>query len=313
MKLLFLGTGAGVPSRSRNVSALALKLLDELNEIWLFDCGEGTQHQILETTLKPRKITNIFITHLHGDHIFGLPGFLSSRSFQGGDERLTIYGPPGIKEFVETSLRVSKSHLLYPLEIVELSPKGGLLEMSRGWKVQYQPLNHGILSFGFRVEEPNIAGELLIDKLKAYKIPNGPIFGQLKRREQVVLADGTVLDGNDFVAPDKRGRVVTILGDTKPTPVLAKLSEKADALVHECTFEAGEADMAHRYQHSTSLQAAQVALKAKVGKLYLNHISARYLGYNARRLESEAQAIFSHSQIVFDLDEVEVHHESNGA
>ena len=313
MKLLFLGTGAGVPSRGRNVSALALKLLDELNEVWLFDCGEGTQHQILETTLKPRKVTTIFITHLHGDHIFGLPGFLSSRSFQGGDEQLTVYGPPGIKEFIETSLKISKSHLLYPLRIVELSPKGGVIEMGRGWKVHYQALNHGVLSFGFRVEEPMIAGELLIDQLKAYRIPNGPIFGQLKRREQVTLEDGTVLDGRDFVAPDRPGRVVTILGDTKPTPVLAELAADANALVHECTFEAGEADMAFRYQHSTSLQAAQVALKAKVGKLYLNRISARYLGFDARRLESEAQAVFANTQIVFDFDEVEVHHDEHEA
>ena len=113
MQLQFLGTGAGQPSKARNVSSLVLKLLEEINEVWMFDCGEGTQNRILETTIKPRKISKIFITHLHGDHIFGLPGFLSSRSFQANEEQtdLEIYGPVGIKSFVMTSFRVSGSRL----------------------------------------------------------------------------------------------------------------------------------------------------------------------------------------------------------
>ena len=111
MKLHFLGTGAGVPSKPRNVSSLMLKLLDESNEMWMFDCGEATQQQILRTTLKPRKVSKIFITHLHGDHVYGLPGFLSSRSFQGGDEKLTIYGPKGIKNYIETSLKITGTTL----------------------------------------------------------------------------------------------------------------------------------------------------------------------------------------------------------
>lgn len=109
MKLQFLGTGAGIPAKSRNVTAVALKLLEEKGSIWLFDCGEATQHQILHTNIKPRRIDKIFITHLHGDHLYGLPGFLSSRSFQGGETPLTIYGPKGIKEYVQISLAVSKT------------------------------------------------------------------------------------------------------------------------------------------------------------------------------------------------------------
>ena len=123
MELLFLGTGAGVPAKHRNVTSIALKLLEERNSIWLFDCGEGTQQQILHTTLKPRKIEKIFITHLHGDHIFGLPGLLSSRSFQGGDEPLVVYGPKGIREYVLTSLKVSGTHLKYALSFHEIKYK----------------------------------------------------------------------------------------------------------------------------------------------------------------------------------------------
>ena len=306
MKLMFLGTGAGVPSRNRNVSALALKLLDELNEVWLFDCGEATQHQILETTLKPRKITKIFITHLHGDHIFGLPGLLSSRSFQGGDAPLTLYGPPGIRDYVESALKYSKSRLLYELKIVELEARSGVLPLEKGWQVEYAALNHGVLSFGYRVVEPDRVGELLVDKLAAYKIPNGPIYGQLKRGETVTLADGTVLNGRDFLAPDVKGKIVTILGDTKPTPAILPLAQNANVLVHECTFEADEAKMAHAYHHSTSVQAASAALDAGVQQLYLNHISARYLGREAKQLESQARVVFPRTILVHDFDEFEV-------
>src|SRR6476661_1741755 len=111
---VFLGTGAGIPAKARNVSAIALELLEERGAVWLFDCGEATQHQILRTPVKPRRIEKIFITHLHGDHIYGLPGFLGSRSFQGGESLLTVYGPKGIKEFIEVTLAVSQTHLQYP-------------------------------------------------------------------------------------------------------------------------------------------------------------------------------------------------------
>lgn len=303
MKLQFLGTGAGVPAKNRNVSALALKLLDELNEIWLFDCGESTQHQILNTTIKPRKITNIFITHMHGDHIYGLPGFLSSRSFQGGDGPLTIYGPPGIRQFIQSTLKYSKTRLLYKLKIIELEPQGGRLHLQDGWTVDYLPLDHGILSFGYRITEPDSVGELLIDLLADYNISHGPVFGQLKRGETVTLEDGTILDGHNFLAPDRKGKVVTILGDTRPCENIQVLAAKADVLVHEATHQAEESQMAWTYHHSTSKQAAEAARKAEVKQLYLNHISARYLGKDAKMLESQARNIFKATRLAYDLDE----------
>lgn len=308
MQLLFLGTGAGLPSRQRNVSSLALKLLDELNQVWLFDCGESTQHQILKTTLKPRKIRRIFITHLHGDHIFGLPGLLSSRSFQSSEEHeaLTLYGPPGLRKYVEVSLSIPKTHLTYPLEIIELNPAGGTLELEKGWTVDYLPLEHGVLSIGYRITEPDYPGELLIEKLRDYNIPNGPIFGKLKRGEEVELEDGTRLDGRDFIGEDRPGRVITITGDTRKAKNTEILAKEADVLVHESTHDANERKMAYKYFHSTCVDAAEIARDANVKKLYLNHISARYVGKKGKKLENQAKSVFSNTTVVYDLDEFDI-------
>ncbi|MCT3458923.1 MBL fold metallo-hydrolase, partial [Limosilactobacillus fermentum] len=193
MQIEFLGTGAGSPSKQRNVSSLALRLLEERNAIWLFDCGEATQHQILHTTIRPRKVEKIFITHLHGDHIFGLPGFLSSRSFQGGDEPLTIYGPKGIKDFVQTALKVSESRLSYPLKFVELTGDGEVFK-DQTFTVTARRLDHKIASFGYRVEEAAHPGELMVEKVRQAGIPSGPLYGQLKRGEVVTLPDGRTVD-----------------------------------------------------------------------------------------------------------------------
>lgn len=305
MELQFLGTGAGVPSKQRNVTSIALKLLDERNEIWLFDCGEGTQQQILETTIKPRKIGKIFITHLHGDHIFGLPGLLSSRSFQGGETPLEIYGPKGIKNFVQTSLRVSESHLKYQLNIIEID-ETGLIFKDQGFKVYCEELDHRIKCYGYRVEEPDFQGELQVEKLKALNIPAGPIYKRIKDGEIVTLADGRTIDGKDFIGESREGRIVTILGDTRFHPNSQKLAQNADLLVHESTFSADEGKMARSYFHSTSTQAATVAKEGNVKKLVLTHISARYLGKAVYELEKEAQTIFRNTRVVKDFDVVEI-------
>lgn len=305
MEIEFLGTGAGSPAKARNVSSLALKLLDERNALWLFDCGEGTQHQILNTTIKPRKIEKIFITHLHGDHLFGLPGLLSSRSFQGGNEPLTIYGPRGIKEYVQTSLRLSESGLTYPLKFVELNGDGIIFDDAT-FTVSCKRLDHKILTFGYRVVEKDHRGELLVDKLSAEKVPSGPIYGQLKAGKKVTLSDGRVLNGQDFIGPAQKGRIVTILGDTRKNRRSIELAVDADVLVHESTFAADETKMAHNYYHSTSDQAAQVARDAHVGRLLLNHISARYNGRGAKELEREAQRTFKRSKVVRDFDIIDI-------
>lgn len=300
MEITFLGTGAGMPSKERNVSALVLNLLHEINELWLFDCGEATQHQILKTTLKPRKITKIFITHLHGDHIFGLPGLLSSRSFLDGDERVTIYGPKGIKQFVETSLHISKTHLTYPLEFVELEEEGIVFENER-FIIHNKILDHNILSFGYRVTEKDQLGELLVDKLIALGVKPGPIYKTIKENEQTTLEDGTVINRKDVLGPPKKGKVISIFGDTRYKQAYASFIQGSDLLVHEATFDRTKRDLARQYYHTTGYDAAKLAKEAKVKQLILTHISSRYQYDGVKQLLKEAQSIFKSTKIANDL------------
>jgi ribonuclease Z len=299
LELLFLGTGAGVPAKERNVTAIALQLLEERGATWLFDCGEATQHQILRTSIRPRRIENIFITHLHGDHIFGLPGLLGSRSFQGGETPLTVYGPKGIHAFVETAISVSSTRLKYDLQVVEIE-EGTVFEDEQ-FAVIAKQLDHGIPSYGFRVVEKDLPGTLLVDKLKELGIRPGPIYQEIKLGKTVELEDGTVIDGREFVGPPQKGRIVAILGDTRYCEASIELAKGADVLVHEATFAAEESDLAHDYFHSTTVQAAEVATRAGAKKLILTHISSRYQGMLSEQLLAEAKKVFPNTELAADF------------
>lgn len=299
MDFVFLGTGAGMPAKARNVSSIALQLLDERGTVWLFDCGEATQHQILKTPVKPRKIEKIFITHLHGDHIFGLPGLLGSRSFQGGTDELTVYGPRGIEEFLTTSIRVSGTHLKYPLKIVEIA-EGTVCEDEQ-YTVTALPLDHGIMCLGYRIVERDRPGRLLIEKLQAENVKPGPVFKALKNGETVRLDDGRVLHGADYLDPPQKGRIITILGDTRTCENAVILARNADYLIHEATFSKHEPEMARDYFHSTTAQAAQTAKQANAKQLILTHISSRYTDEDAKMLRAESREIFPDTVIAEDL------------
>ncbi len=304
MDVFFLGTGAGVPAKLRNVTSIALKLLEERGSVWLFDCGEATQHQILHTSLKPRRIEKIFITHLHGDHIYGLPGLLSSRSFQGGDSLVTVYGPPGIKEYIEVSLKISKSYLKYPLEFVELEE--GIIFEDEQFTVEARLLEHGIPSYGYRIHEKDRPGTLLADKLQAAGVKPGPDYRKIKNGEEVRLEDGTKIDPAEFVGPPQKGRIISILGDTRVCQNAQELARNADLLIHESTFSEGEEALAHEYFHSTTLQAAETALHAGAKKLCLTHISSRYDRNDWQQLEAEAKTIFANTVISEDFMEITI-------
>ncbi|KMJ60516.1 ribonuclease Z [Bacillus sp. LL01] len=305
MKLTFLGTGSGVPAKHRNVSSLALHIDDKEGFVWLFDCGEATQHQILHTSLKPRKISKIFITHLHGDHIFGLPGLLSSRSFQGGGTPLIVYGPVGIKDYIETSLSVSMTHVKYPLIIEEFEGEGLKLE-ERDFTIVGKKLVHGIPSYGFRIVQKDLPGALLMDKVKQSNIPAGPHLQKLKEGKSVTLADGRIVEGKDYIGPLKKGKVITILGDTRYNPISVELAEAADVLIHEATFAAKDELLAKEYFHSTTIQAAKVAKEAGAKQLLLTHISARYQKEDVQSLMEEAKEVFPDTVVVNDFDVITI-------
>lgn len=299
MELFFLGTGAGMPSKQRNVTSIALTLYDERGTFWMFDCGEGTQHQLLHSPLKLSKLEKLFITHLHGDHIYGIPGLLTSRSNQGGTTPLTVYGPEGLRSILETTLALSGARMIYPLEIVEIG--AGIVFSDGQFTVSAGRLDHRIECFGYRVTERDLPGKLLADKLKALGIPAGPLYARIKNGEDIRVPDGRVLSAADFLGPVVRGRTVAVLGDTVYCPQAVELARGADLLVHEATFSDELGELAVKYGHSTAKAAACVAREAGVGRLVLTHISSRYQGEDADKLLKEALDVFANVWIAADF------------
>jgi ribonuclease Z len=304
LDIFFLGTGAGIPAKLRNVTSIALKLLEERGSIWLFDVGEATQHQILHTSVKPRRIEKIFITHLHGDHIYGLPGLLASRSFQGGESEVTVFGPKGLKEYIMISLSISQTYLKYPLKIVEIAE--GVIFEDEQFIVEARLLEHGIPSYGYRIVEKDRPGTLLADKLVEAGVQPGPIFRKIKGGETVTLEDGTVIVPSDFLGPAQKGRIVTILGDSRYCENAISLAWDADLLIHEATFSKGEEKLAFDYFHSTTHQAAEVANLAGSKQLCLTHISSRYDRQAWQELVTEAREVFANTDIAEDFKEINI-------
>ncbi|UOB19693.1 ribonuclease Z [Macrococcus armenti] len=287
MKIICLGTSAGLPTKERNTQTTVLSLNPHYNEYWMFDCGEAAQHQILHTNIKLGKLTRIFITHLHGDHIFGLPGILTSRSFQGGEHKpLTIYGPVGIRAFVETTLEVSASHLNYPLEIIEVVDKQCFQIHDINIKVGL--LKHGVPSFGYRVKMPDIQGNLMKEKLIEQGILPGPIYKQFKNNA-VVTIDNITYDTAQFKTESKKGKVLVFYGDTMPCENEMILAHDADVIVHECTYLDGDIDLSHKYFHSHFEDVKQLVIQCNVKHLIINHVSNRYAREDIQCLLSEIE------------------------
>ena len=312
MQVTFLGTSSGVPTRARNVSAVALRL-PQRSEMWLFDCGEGTQHQFLRSDLRLSQLRRVFITHMHGDHVFGLPGLLASLGLAGNSNAgIDLYGPDPLESFLKGALANSSTRIGYPLQVHRVRPaaeQGSVVFEDADLIVRCTPLTHRVPAYAYRVEQKPLAGRFDIDQARALEIPPGPVYAQLKRGETVTLEDGRTIDGTTLCGPERPGVSVVYCTDTVFSEAAVELARGADLLIHESTFAHAESEMAFQKQHSTSTMAAQTAAEAGVGQLVLTHLSPRYVPGNSvtpNDLLQEAQAIFANTVLAKDFLSLDV-------
>ena len=311
MQVTFLGTSSGVPTRGRNVSAVALRL-PQRAELWLFDCGEGTQHQFLRSDLRVSQLRRVFVTHMHGDHVFGLPGLLASLGLAGTCSGIDLYGPDPLRDYLEGVLRTSSTRIGYPLRshrVKEAASSGALLLDDDDITVRCTKLIHRVPAYAYRVDQKPRAGRFDVDQARALGIPPGPIYADLKAGREVVLDDGRIINGASLCGPERPGSSVVYCTDTVFSEAAVELAQGADLLIHESTFAHAEAEMAFARQHSTSTMAAQTALAAGVKQLMLTHLSPRYVPGNPVTpddLLNEARAIFPNTDLAKDFLTVEV-------
>ncbi|MFA7027026.1 MAG: MBL fold metallo-hydrolase [Sulfurovum sp.] len=274
MQFTFLGTSAGKPTRERNVSALGLEL-DQDTQWYLFDCGEGTQHQLLRSRLSIGKLSTIFITHMHGDHYYGLPGLLSSKKLDKALNPLTIYGPKGIRKFIECVMKdISYEKLGYRLTIIEYSPQEEYHFDKFSLKVL--PLVHSVESHAFYIKEYDTCNRLDEVKLRALGLEPSPLYGELKRGKSIVV-DGKEIHPESFMLEPRIGRKVIIAGDNDTPEILGSYLDEVDLLVHECTYLQKTYDnLPVKVQHTTARDLGICAENHHVKNLIATHINPRY-------------------------------------
>jgi ribonuclease Z len=297
LDLVFLGTAGSAPTPARSPAAL---LVRRGGDRLLFDCGEGTQRQLMRSTVGLPDLEEIFITHFHGDHYLGLPGMLKTFQLRQRELPLTIYGPAGLLQLFSELRRVF-GRVGYPLELVEVRP-GDALERD-GYRLLAFPVDHGVAAVGWALEEHVRPGRFDTEAADALGVPFGPERGLLQRGEPITLKDGRTVASSEVVGPARPGRRIVIPGDTAPVETVRALAEGADVLVHEATFTEDERDRAADTLHSTARQAAAIAQAAGVRLLALTHISARFFG---PELLEEAQEVFTATVVPRDFDVIDV-------
>ncbi len=311
MNITFLGTSSGVPTLTRNVSSLALKL-SQSSEVWLFDCGEGTQHQIMKSNIKSSQIKKIFITHMHGDHIYGLPGLLATLGLSGNSNGIEIYGPSELKSFINSALNSSYCKLSFPLEFFEVenyASQNKILFENEKIEVNCANLKHKLPAFGYRVNEKDKPGIFDIKKAIDLQIPPGPIYSELQKGKKIELEDGRSFNGKEFCGPPRKGGSFVYCTDTVFSESAVSLSRNADLLVHESTFSREDEGMAYEKLHSTTIMAAKTALLSNTKKLIITHLSPRYNNKSSITpidLLQEAQKIFPNTILAKDFLTVEI-------
>ena len=294
LELTFLGTAAAVPSRDRMMSCLAVK---QGPSVTLFDCAEGTQRQLMVSRMSFMKVDTIFITHLHGDHILGLPGLLQTMGMTGRKNPLLVCGPEGIGRSVEMMMSACEGEIDYPLEVREVSP-GDRVELGCA-SVTVFATEHGVPSVGYVYAENDRPGRLDKDKAVSMGLEPGPDFSKVVGGETV-----KGVRPEDVVGPRRKGMSIAYTGDTLPSDSIADACRGVDVLIHESTYCHDEAELSEKNLHSTCVQAAETAKKAGVRCLILTHISNRY--DSTELMLSQASAVFPETHIAEDMDTYEI-------
>jgi ribonuclease Z len=297
LDLVFLGTSGSAPTAGRSPTAL---LVRRGGDRLLFDCGEGTQRQLMRSTVGLPDLEDVFISHFHADHYLGLPGMLKTFGLRQREAPLTVYGPPGLRELFGDLRRIF-GKVSYPVEVVEVRA-GEALERD-GYKILVFPVHHGVSAVGYAVVENARPGFFDVEAADALGVPSGPARGELQRGESITLDDGKVVTPDMVLGEARPGRRIVIPGDTAPVETVRVLSEGADVLVHEATFTEDERDRAAETLHSTAREAAELARDAGVRMLALTHLSPRYFG---KELLEEAREVFPDAVAPRDFDIIEV-------
>ena len=305
MEVVVLGTSSATPTKHRKLSG-TIVLRD--GETFLFDCGEGTQFRLIDAGVPRRKFHHIFISHLHGDHIFGLPGLISTLNLNGREIPLHIHGPRGVRKFVEFILGFPKpTRLQFPIRYHELSPSHeGLIWEERDWYVTGLPLRHSIPAMGYRFQERDRPGVFNEERAQELGIPFGPERGKLIRGEALELEDGTVVQAEEIVGPPRRGKSFTYCTDTGYCNNAIELARDTDLLVHEATYSDEDETMALDRKHSTIRQAATVARHAGARRFVATHFSTRYDGPLLKKLRAQGREVYPEMIMGKDLLRIEL-------
>ena len=297
LDLVFLGTAGSMPTAQRAPAAL---LVRRGGDRLLFDCAEGTQRQLLRSSVGLVELGEIFVTHFHADHILGLPGLFKTFSLRGRERPLEVHGPRGLVDLLGSLKRVV-GKLSYEVRVVELEP-GDVLERD-GYRLAAFEVAHGVPAVGWSLIESTRPGRFDVEAADALGVPSGPARGALQRGESVTLPDGSVVSADQVLGPPRPGRKIVITGDTAPSESVVEAAWGAEVLVTEATFSEEELERAQETMHQTAAQAAGIAQRANIGLLALTHLSNRYFGPEIAR---EAREIFPDTVVPKDFDVVEV-------
>jgi ribonuclease Z len=298
--VVFLGTGGSVPTPARSLPSV---VVHRGSEVLMFDCGEGTQRQMIRAKTGFHKNMKIFVTHMHGDHMLGLPGVLQTMALLDRERKVEVFGPVGIRRFLECVGETVQFVLTFPVEVCEVM-KPGLVCEEEEYVVEAVVSNHVVPSFAYALVEKPRAGRFYPKKAKALGIPKGILWSKLQHGESVRLPNGSIVKARQVVGPSRRGRKIVYTGDTRPFKELASMARDADLLIHDGTLDDDLAERAERDGHSTPSQAAACAKEACVKQLVLTHISARY--DDTGGLLKHAKKIFRKSLIAEDFMSVEL-------